>query len=146
MRAILDILPPRIGRAVAIPGLMVYLIGTLGALIALEPHVFQRFGSLGVAAAVRCGTYRLREIELNRQRTVERILHEYGLELGAMKEGRNATDIPSEGFVIDFLTEERNFDQLRHRAEKITAMNTVLLTLATLQWGFGDAILRWIIG
>ena len=145
MRNLLNILPPRLGRGVAIAGLVIYLVGTLVSLVRLEPTIFQRFGSLGVAAAILFFTDRLMQIELNRQKSVERILHEYGLELGAMKEGTEPTKIPTEGYVIDYLTEERSFDELRARAERITVANTVLLTFATMQWGFGDAFLKWIV-
>lgn len=136
----LAFLSPRIGRGVAIVAVVVYLLGTLISLVLDEPSIFQRFGSLGVAAAILFFTDRLMQIELNRQKTVERILHEYGLELGAMKEGTDPKDIPIEGYVIDYLTEERGFDRLRERAERITIANTILLTLATLQWGFGDLL------
>jgi len=96
-----------------------------------------------VAAAILFFTDRLLQIELRRQKTVERILHEYGLELEVMKEGVPAKDIPNEGFLTDYLEEEVQFQALRDRAERINTLNIILLTLATLQWGFGDAFLNW---
>ena len=141
MLNLFNTIPPRLGRGVAIIGLVVYLVGTVVSLATLDPGTFQRFGSLGVAAAILFFSDRLMQIELNRQRSVERILHEYGLELGALKEGTPPKDIPIDGYVIDYLTEERGFDKLRARAERITLANTILLTGATLQWGFGDLLL-----
>lgn len=102
--------------------------------------MFQRFGSLGVAAAVLFFTDRLTKIELSRQRSVEKLLHEYGVELEALKAGTDPKEIPARGYVIDFLTEEREFDKLRTVADRFSLANIVLLTLSTLQWGFGELI------
>lgn len=145
MPGLADILPDRLSRIVAVFGLAAYLIGTLFAIFTDNAHLFQRFGSIGVAAAILFFTDRLQQIELNRQKSVERILHEYGLELEVMKEGIDAKDIPNEGFLTDYLSEEKQFRTLRDRAERINSRNIFLLTIATLQWGFGDAFLYWAI-
>ncbi len=136
-------LPDRLSRMVAVFGLVAYLVGTLIALIELNPHTFQRFGSIGVAAAILFFTDRLLQVELRRQKTVERILHEYGLELEVLKEGLDPRDMPRQGYLIDYLREERKFSVLRHHAERINSLNIFLLTAATLQWGFGDVFLKW---
>ncbi len=146
MRRLLDILPVRLSRLVATFGLFAYLAGTVGALFFQNPDVFQRFGSIGVAASILFFTDRLLQIELRRQQTVERILHEFGLELEVMKEGVAPKDIPNEGYVTDYLAEETNFAALRDHAERINSFNIILLTAATLQWGFGDAFLAWVMG
>lgn len=145
MSRVSDFLPDRLSRVVAILGLAAYLIGTIYSLTTQNAHLFQRFGSIGVAAAILFFTDRLQQIELNRQKAVERILHEYGLELEVMKEGVDAKDIPGEGFLTDYLEEEVKFQTLRDRAERINSRNIFLLTIATLQWGFGDAFLNWVI-
>jgi len=145
MSRVFYILPDRLSRVVAIFGLGAYLIGTVFSISTENTHLFQRFGSIGVAAAILFFTDRLQQIELNRQKTVERILHEFGLELEVMKEGIEAKEIPSEGFVTDYLKEEVQFQTLRDRAERINSRNIFLLTIATLQWGFGDAFLNWAI-
>jgi len=142
---LLDLLPVPLSRLVATLGLSAYLIGTIASLAMQNPHIFQRFGSLGVAAAILFFSDRLMQIELRRQKTVERILHEYGLELEVLKEGVSATDLPKEGFLTDYLSEEARFSTLRGHAERITSRNILLLTAATLQWGFGDAFLGWIL-
>ena len=98
---------------------------------------------LGVAAAILFFTDRLLQLELRRQRTVERILHEYGLELEVLREGIDPRDLPATGFLTDYLEEEVQFQTLRDRAERINSRNIFLLTIATLQWGFGDAFLNW---
>ena len=143
MGSVSDILPVRLSRLVAMLGLLAYLAGSVYAFSTSNAHMFQRFGSIGVAAAILFFTDRLLQIELRRQKTVERILHEYGLELEVMKEGVPAKDIPNEGFLTDYLEEEVQFQALRDRAERINTLNIILLTLATLQWGFGDAFLNW---
>jgi len=126
----------------AVGGLAVYIVGTLASLIALSPETFQRFGSLGVAAAILFFTDRLLKIELSRQRTVEAILHEFGLRFEVMQSGIEPTEMPEEGYSADYLEQESEFTRLRRRAERINAVNVVLLTVSTLQWGFGDAALR----
>ena len=146
MHRLLDIFPGRLSRMVATLGLIAYLLGTLISLILLSPDAFQRFGSLGVAASILFFTDRLLQIELRRQGTVERILHEFGLELEVMKEGIKAKDIPSAGYVTDYLDEEQQFATLRDNAERINSRNIFLLTIATTQWGFGEPLLRWVIG
>lgn len=142
---LLDLLPVPLSRLVATLGLSAYLIGTIASLAMENPLLFQRFGSLGVAAAILFFSDRLMQIELRRQKTVERILHEYGLELEVMKEGVSATELPKEGFLTDYLSEESRFSTLRGHAERITSRNILLLTAATLQWGFGDAFLGWLL-
>ncbi|MFT6452689.1 MAG: hypothetical protein ACJA06_002192 [Halocynthiibacter sp.] len=139
-------LPPRLSRIVAIIALAFYLLGTIGALYAQNSGAFHRFGSLGVAAAILFFTDRLLQIELKRQSAVERILHEYGLELEVLKEGVAPQDIPREGFLTDYLREEGHFSGLRQAAERTNARNIILLTLATLQWGFGDLAMRLVLG
>jgi hypothetical protein len=136
----------RFGRLVAYLGLIVWAVGSVWALTAGSADLFHRFGALGVAASVLFFSDRLLKIELSRQRSVERLLHEYGVELAAMKEGKAATEIPRDGYVVDFLTEERNFDALRHQADVFNIANVTLMTVATLQWGFGDRMLLWLRG
>ena len=75
----------RLSRFVAGAGLAGWVIGSLLSAFYGNPEMFQRFGSLGVAAAVLFFTDRLTKIELSRQRSVEKLLHEYGVELEAMK-------------------------------------------------------------
>ena len=134
----------RITRHVALLGLAAYLLGSLIAIAEVNAHTFQRFGAIGVAAAILFFTDRLTQIELRRQHAVERILHEYGLELEVLKEGVPPQEIPLEGYVVDYLREEARFGLLRKHAERINTANIFLLTLATLQWGFGDVLLRWV--
>ena len=143
MRRLIDIMPRRLSRLVATLGVGAYIIGSLISIAAQSPDVFQRFGSLGVAAAILFFTDRLLQIELRRQAAVERILHEFGLEIEVMKEGVAAKDIPEKGYVTDYLDEELNFATLRGHAERINSRNIFLLTIATTQWGFGDIFLRW---
>lgn len=126
----------------AIAGLATYIVGSTASLIAHNPDVFQRFGSLGVAAAILFFTDRLLKIELNRQQSVEAILHEYGLRFEVMQSGIKPTEMPEKGYSTDYLDEEQAFTRLRRRAERINAVNIVLLTVSTLQWGFGAPILR----
>ena len=140
---ILDFAPNRLSRVMAVLGVAVYLLGTIYSVLSDNHHLFQRFGSLGVAAAILFFTDRLLQIELRRQRTVERILHEYGLELEVLREGIDPRDLPATGFLTDYLEEEVQFQTLRDRAERINSRNIFLLTIATLQWGFGDAFLNW---
>lgn len=128
-------------RWVAYLGLAAWAIGSVASFAEDSAVLFQRFGALGVAASVLFFTDRLTKIELSRQQSVERLLHEYGLELEVLKSGTDPQDIPAKGYVIDFLTEERNFDRLRGRADWFNAWNTALMTVATLQWGFGDLFL-----
>ena len=146
MPRLTEIIPARLSRIVAILGLVAYLLGTLISLIVISPDAFQRFGSLGVAASILFFTDRLLQIELRRQAAVERILHEFGLELEVMKEGVEPKDIPPKGYVTDYLNEELQFATLRDHAERINSRNIFLLTIATTQWGFGDVFLRWLIG
>lgn len=136
----------RKSRIVANVGLGVYTVGTIASLIAQNADMFQRFGSIGVAAAILFFTDRLLQVELRRQESVERILHEFGVELEVMKEGVPAKDIPNEGFEVDYLEEEAKFSTLRGHAEKINSRNIVLLTVATLQWGFGEIFVRGVFG
>lgn len=136
MRSILA----RFTRVVAFAGLGIYAAGSALSLYIVDADTFQRFGALGVAAAFLFFTDRLTKIELGRQRSVERLLHEYGVELAALRQGKDAKDIPSAGYSVDFLTEERNFDRLRRQADWFNAANVVLITAATLQWGFGDRL------
>lgn len=128
----------RLPRAVAVLGLAVYLLGSLLSLTSGHPELFQRFGALGVAAAVLFFTDRLTQIELARQRAVEALLHEYGLRFEAIASGTKPEDLPNEGYTLDFLEEETVFSRLRRKAEAISSGNTALLSVATLQWGFGD--------
>lgn len=125
-------------RAVAIIGLVIYVIGTFASLSTGHPELFQRFGALGVAAAVLFFTDRLTQIELTRQRAVEAMLHEYGLRFEAIHAGIPPEDLPDKGYTLDFLDEESAFTRLRRKAEAINNGNTALLSIATLQWGFGD--------
>ncbi len=143
MTLLSNIVPVRLSRFVATFGLLAYVCGTIASVVLQEPVLFQRFGSIGVAAAILFFTDRLLQIELSRQKSVEGILHEFGLELEVMKEGVPAKDIPNEGYVTDYLAEEVGFATLRDRAERINSRNIFLLTIATLQWGFGDAFLKW---
>ncbi|MEM1078968.1 MAG: hypothetical protein AAGI09_10610 [Pseudomonadota bacterium] len=128
----------RLPRAVAVLGLAVYLLGSLLSLTSGHPELFQRFGALGVAAAILFFTDRLTQIELTRQRAVEAMLHEYGLRFEAIASGTKPEDLPNEGYTLDFLDEESAFTRLRRKAEAINSGNTGLLSVATLQWGFGD--------
>ena len=130
----------RFSRYVAFAGLAAWAAGTAWTLNAGDADLFERFGALGVAASVLFFSDRLTHIELQRQRSVERLLHEYGVELAAMKQGTPPTELPQEGYAVDFLTEERHFDRLRHQADLFSFGNVLLLTVATLQWGFGDRI------
>ncbi|MGB5557347.1 MAG: hypothetical protein WBN04_04965 [Paracoccaceae bacterium] len=143
-RRALDILPDRLSRAMAVIGVAAYILGTLSSILLGEHHLFQRFGSIGVAAAILFFTDRLLQIELRRQKTVERILHEYGLELEVLREGIDPRDLPATGFLTDYLEEEVQFEALRDRSARINSRNIFLLTIATLQWGFGDAFLNWV--
>jgi len=128
----------RLPRAVALVALATYVGGTALCLITGHPDLFQRFGALGVAAAVLFFTDRLTQIELTRQRAVEAMLHEYGLRFEALASGTIPEDLPNEGYTLDYLTEESAFTRLRRKAEAINSGNTALLSIATLQWGFGD--------
>lgn len=132
----------RFGRLVAFLGLAAWAIGTVWAWSIGSADMFHRFGALGVAASVLFFSDRLLKIELSRQRSVERLLHEYGVELAALRQGTKPTDIPQEGYAVDFLTEERNFDLLRRQADLFNFSNVLLLTGATLQWGFGDRLVN----
>ncbi|MDJ0994611.1 MAG: hypothetical protein QNI90_13625 [Dinoroseobacter sp.] len=125
-------------RAVALVALVTYLGGTALCLATGHPELFQRFGALGVAAAVLFFTDRLTQIELTRQRAVEAMLHEYGLRFEAIHAGTKPEDLPDKGYTLDFLDEESAFTRLRRKAEAINSGNTALLSIATLQWGFGD--------
>ncbi|MGG7643984.1 hypothetical protein ACQ5SP_04135 [Rhodovulum sp. YNF3179] len=125
-------------------GLGVYLLGTAVSLATGATGVFQRFGSLGVAAAILFFTDRLLKLELERQRTVERMLHEYGVEFEVLREGIPPRELPPGGYEADYLSEEAKFSRLRRRAGRINALNIVLLTVATLQWGFGDVFLEFL--
>ena len=138
MRSILT----RFTRVVAFVGLAAYAVGTALSLYFIDAETFQRFGALGVAASFLFFTDRLTKIELGRQRSVERLLHEYGVELAALRQGKDPKEIPPEGFAVDFLTEERNFDRLRRQADGFNAANVMLMTAATLQWGFGDRLVH----
>ncbi|MEO0700654.1 MAG: hypothetical protein AAFY80_00820 [Pseudomonadota bacterium] len=133
----------RLARGVALVGLAIYLLGTIISIATSAPEMFQRFGSLGVAAAVLFFTDRLLTIELNRQKAVEKMLHEYGLRFEALSSGIAPGDLPTTGYSTDFLHEESAFNQLRRRASRTQTRNIVLLTAATLQWGFGDLFLTW---
>lgn len=143
MAGLINHLPDRLSRIVAVVGVAIYLLGTIYSILTSDHILFQRFGSLGVAAAILFFTDRLLQVELRRQKTVERILHEYGLELEVMREGIEPRDLPATGFLTDYLEEEVQFQRLRDRAERINSRNIFLLTIATLQWGFGDAFLNW---
>lgn len=137
-------LTTRLSRIFATLGVAAYLIGTSVSIGLENSQMFQRFGSLGVAAAILFFTDRLLQVELRRQLSVERILHEYGLELEVMKDGVPPKDIPNKGFETDFRLEEMQFLKLREHAERINSRNIFLLTIATLQWGFGEVFLTWI--
>lgn len=145
MGRVLKILTAHLARVVANFGLLAYVLGTIAAIVAKNPGAFQRFGAIGTAAAVLFFTDRLAQIELRRQKTVERILHEFGLELEVLKEGVEPKELPNEGYVTDYLAEEAQFDHLRGHAERINSRNIFLLTIATLQWGFGDEFLNWLL-
>lgn len=132
------VLPNRLPRAVALLGLVTYVAGTLLSLTSGHSELFQRFGALGVAAAILFFTDRLTQIELTRQRAVEAMLHEYGLRFEALHAGTRPEEIPEKGYTLDFLVEESAFTRLRRKAEAINSGNTALLSIATLQWGFGD--------
>lgn len=132
----------RLPRAVALVALVTYVGGTALCIATGHQELFQRFGALGVAAAVLFFTDRLTQIELTRQRAVEAMLHEYGLRFEALASGTTPVDLPNEGYTLDFLDEEAEFTRLRRKAEAINAGNTALLCIATLQWGFGDIAVR----
>jgi hypothetical protein len=136
----------RFSRLVAYIGLAAWAVGTCVAFWLGNAEVFQRFGALGVAASVLFFSDRLTQIELGRQRSVEKLLHEYGVELAALKQGTPPKELPKEGYAVDFLTEERNFDGLRQKAEMFNVFNVLLITLATLQWGFGDRFILRLTG
>lgn len=138
-------LPRRFARLVATLGLIGYLAGSVTALLVAAPELLQRFGAIGVAAAILFFDDRLMEVELQRQQSVERILREYGLELEVMKEGIDPKAMPPTGYLVDYLREEARLHALRRHAARISAINIFLLTIATLQWGFGDAFLRWVL-
>jgi hypothetical protein len=137
-----NVLQRRLPRAVALVGLGVYVAGTVLSLTFSHPELFQRFGALGVAAAILFFTDRLTQIELARQRAVEEMLHEYGLRFEALSAGTEPKDLPGHGYTVDFLEEESAFLRLRRKAEAINSRNTALLSIATLQWGFGDLAVR----
>ncbi|MEM1065894.1 MAG: hypothetical protein AAGJ74_10375 [Pseudomonadota bacterium] len=130
-------------RMIALVALAAYVIGTLWSLLSGHSEFMQRFGSLGVAASILFFTDRLLEIELSRQRAVERMLHEYGIRFEAVAAGLPPADLPDTGYETDFLAEEGEFQRLRDRSARIQAGNIFLLTVATLQWGFGDIFLQW---
>ena len=131
----------RFAGLVAYVGLAAWAIGTVLMIWSENAELFQRFGALGVAASVLFFSNRLATIEQGRQKSVEKILHEFGIELTALKQGTPPTEIPKQGYSVDYLTEERNFDSLRQKADMFNVLNVLLLTVATLQWGFGD---RWV--
>ncbi|MEO0937085.1 MAG: hypothetical protein AAFY38_02910 [Pseudomonadota bacterium] len=135
----------RLSRVTAYVGLIAWACASLYMLWVGNADIFQRLGALGVAAAVLFFSDQLAQIELSRQRTVEKLLHEFGLELAALRDGVPPTELPKTGYVIDTLTEERNFDALRTQASVFNALNVLLLTLATIQWGFGDRIVNRLI-
>ncbi len=139
-----DLIPDRLSRITANLGAAVYLIGTTASIFMVNPEMFQRFGSLGVAAAILFFTDRLLQVELRRQKSVERILHEYGLELSELKDCVAPRDIPGKGIETVFRAEEAKFLKLRNHAERINSRNMFLLTVATLQWGFGEVFLNWV--
>jgi hypothetical protein len=128
-------------RAVAAIGPAAWAPGTATPLAARDPDMFQRFGPLGMAASVLFFTDRFPHVELARPLPVERRLHQYGLELEGMCAGIPAADIPGKGYVIDVLVGERISNRLRHTADRIRIANIGLLTVSTLQWGFGDLLL-----
>jgi hypothetical protein len=131
----------RLARAAAIVGLVAWAVGSLAALLG-APELFHRFGALGVASAVLFFTDRLLKIELDRQRAVERLLHEYGIELEVIRSGTPPDQMPAHGYVADYLIEERALRRLRARSDRFQAANIGLLTVSTLQWGFGDLFLH----
>lgn len=136
----------KVTQFAAYAGLTAYGSGSAWSLIGGDADLFHRFGALGVAASFLFFSDRLTKIELGRQRSVERLLHEYGVELAAMRQGKNATEIPPEGYAVDFLTEERNFGALRRQAGLFNFMNVLLMTASTLQWGFGDRFVWHLLG
>ena len=142
-RSLWDVVPKRLARVVAVVGLIAYLAGTLIALFTNTPELFQRFGAVGVASSILFFDDRLLQVELRRQQSIERILREYGLELEVLKEGIDPVAMPKHGYVIDYLQEEAKLRVLREHAARINSVNIFLLTLATVQWGFGDTFLRW---
>jgi len=144
MFRLVDILPARLSRITANFGVAAYLIGTFSSIAMLNPEMFQRFGSLGVASAILFFTDRLLQVELRRQASVERILHEYGLEFEELKHGVPARELPGSGIETNFRSEEAKFLKLRDHAERINSRNILLLTLATVQWGFGEVFLKWV--
>ena len=106
-------------------------------------ELFQRAGAMGVAAATLFFSDRLTQIELLRQSRVENLLHELGVEIDALKQGVRHEDKPKTGRTVDYLTEEeRNFGKLRQQADVFGFFNVILLTLATMQWGFGDRMVN----
>ena len=132
----------RISTLAAAIGLAAWVIGTLTMWLSGNAEMFQRMGALGVAASVLFFTDRLAQVELGRQRSVEKLLHEIGLELSALQRGVDPKDMPDQGYVVDLLTEERNFDDLRQKAEAFNFANVMLMTAATVQWGFGDRMVN----
>ena len=128
----------RFNRGAAFLGLAAWTFGTALMLWGGRPEVFQRLGALGVAASVLFFTDRLSQIELGRQRSVEKILNEYGIELSALTQGTDPQDMPQYGYVVEYLTEERYFDHIRRKSDLINAFNVFLMKVATLQWGFRD--------
>ena len=134
----------RFAKSVAYIGLAIWAAGTIASLFWGNADVFQRFGALGNASAILFFSDRLAQIELERQKSVEKLLHEYGLELAALKNGVLPTDLPKAGYSVDYLTEERNFDTLRHRADVFNIANVLLLSVSTMQWGFGDRLVNWL--
>jgi hypothetical protein len=134
----------RFTRLAAFVGLAAWAAGTLYVSLTGDADLFQRFGALGVAASVLFFSDRLASIEIGRQRSVEKLLHEFGVELAAMKQGVQPEEIPSEGYAVDFLTEERHFDDLRQKAVMFNFLNVLLITFTTLQWGFGDLFVNWL--
>ncbi len=144
IRRLRELLPRAFARAVPVVGLAAYASGTLSALLAGAPELFQRFGAIGVAAAILFFDDRLARVELLRQQSMERLLHEYGLELEALKEGIAPTSMPERGYLIDYLQEEARLERLRRQAAWIGTANILLLVVATLQWGFGDIFLEWV--
>ncbi|WP_415403475.1 hypothetical protein [Tateyamaria sp. SN3-11] len=134
----------RFAKRVAYVGLAAWGIGTIAALVVGNADLFQRFGALGNASAILFFSDRLAQIELERQKSVEKLLHEYGVELAALKNGVKPTELPKQGYSVDFMTEERNFDTLRLKADVFNIANVMLLTVSTMQWGFGDRLVTWL--
>ncbi|NBC97117.1 MAG: hypothetical protein GVY27_12280 [Deinococcus-Thermus bacterium] len=130
----------RLARAMAVVGLAAWALGSLWALTFGTPDMFHRFGALGVAAAVLFFTDRLLKIELDRQKAIERLLHEYGIELEVIRSGTPPSEMPPDGYVADYLVEEAELRRLRARSDRFQAANVGLLTFSTLQWGFGDLL------